>query len=259
MHAFKGLLWKDFKTSSIWFYGWIAIVFLIFIIGLVIGNFVKEPGVSQIFLIMIGIFHVAFLPGIVCSMLRLEGKTQLWLHSPYSGLMLLLSKITIAFMYSTLSLLLVDGLGMLTMAMFQEDALFPYWPIKEGILFNLGVTVVGIYFSGWTIFLWTLYHSLSKYPSIKNIRWIFIAGFIIVYQSVVAFLTSIEWVEKFFFETLTVKVSTGFFFSVGANEAKAGFDPEMIPFPVMPFLFEGMIMIIVFLISCRLLDRKVEV
>lgn len=259
MNAFKGLLWKDFKTSSIWFYGWIAIIFLIFIIGLVIGNFVKEPSVSQIFLIMIGVFHVAFLPCIVCSMLRVEGKTQLWLHSPHSGLMLLLPKLIIAFIYSTLSLLFVDGLGILTMAVFQEDALFTYWPIKEGILFNLGVTIFGLYFSGWTIFLWTFYHSLSKYPSIKNLRWIFIAGFIIVYQSVVAFLMSIDWVERLFFETFTVKVSSGFFFSVGANEANAGFSPQMLPLPVMPFLFEGMIMIIVFIISCWLLDRKVEV
>ncbi|WP_201713595.1 hypothetical protein [Rossellomorea arthrocnemi] len=259
MNAFKGLLWKDFKTSSIWFYGWIAIIFLIFIIGLVIGNYVNEPSVSQIFLIMIGVFHFAFLPGIVCSMLRVEGKTQLWLHSPHSGFKLLLSKIIIAFIYSTLSLLLVDGLGILTMAVFQEDSLFSYWPIKEGFLINLGVTIVGLYFSGWTIFLWTLYHSLSKYPSLKNIRWIFIAGFIIVYQSVVAFLMSIKWMEEFFFKSMTVNVSTGFFFSVGANEANAGFDPEMLPLPLMPFLFEGMIMIIVFIISCRLLDRKVEV
>ncbi|TMU85654.1 hypothetical protein FGG79_10605 [Bacillus sp. BHET2] len=259
MGAFKGLLWKDFKTSSIWFYGWVAIILLIFIIGLMIGNYAKEPTVSQIFLIMIGVFHFAFLPGIVCSMLRLEGKTQLWLHSPHSGFMLILPKLLIAFLYSCLSLLLVDGLGILTMVMFQGDSLFPYWPIKEGILFNLAVTIVGVYLSGWAIFLWTFYHSLSKYPSIKNIRWLFIAGFIIIYQSVVAFIMSIGWVKTIFFDTFTVKVSTGFFFSVGAHEANAGFNPEMVPLPLMPFIFEGMVMITVLIISCWLLDRKVEV
>ncbi len=259
MGAFKGLLWKDFKTSIIWFYGWVAIILLIFIIGLMIGNYVKEPAVSQIFLIMIGVFHFAFFPGIVYSMLRLEGKTQLWLHSPHSGFMLIIPKLLIAFVYSCLSLLLVDGLGILTMVMFQGDSLFPYWPFREGILFNLAVTIVGLNLSGWTIFLWTLYHSLSKYPSIKNIRWLFIAGFIIIYQSVVAFITSIDWVKTVFFDTFTVKVSTGFFFSVGAEEVDAGFNPEMIPLPLMPFLFEGMVMIIVLFISCWLLDRKVEV
>lgn len=259
MNAFKGLLWKDFKTSSIWFYGWIAIIVLLFIIGLVIGNYVHEPGIIQIFLIMIGVFHFAFLPGMVLSMLRLEGKTQLWLHSPHSGFMLIMPKLIIASLYSTLSLLLVDGLGVLMMFLYPDDSLFSYWPIKEGILFNLGVTIGGLYFSGWGIFLWTLYHSLSKYPSIKHIRWIFIAGFIILYQSLVAFLMSIDWVEKLFFETFTVKVSSGFFFSVNANETNAGFNLDMIPLPVPPFLFEGMIVIIVFIISCRLLDRKVEV
>ncbi|MCA1057933.1 hypothetical protein LCL96_03265 [Rossellomorea aquimaris] len=259
MTAFKGLLWKDFKTSSTWFYGWIAILFLLFIIGVVIGEYVNEPGISQLFLIMIGVFHIAFLPVMVCSMLRLEGKTQLWLHSPHGGYMLLLPKVIIAFLYSTLSLLLVDGLGVLMMLLYPESSLFSYWPVKEGILFNLGVTIVGLYFSGWGIFLWTLYHSLSKYPAIKNMRWIIIAGFIILYQSVVAFLMSIDWVEKIFFETLTLKVSSGFFFSVEANEVNAGFNPETIPLPVLPFLFEGVIMIIVLMISCRLLDRKVEV
>lgn len=259
MNAFKGLLWKDFKTSKVWFYGWIAIIFLIYIIGMVIGNFVNEPIIVQIFIIMIGVFHIAFLPGIVVSMLRLEGKTQLWLHSPYSGFMLLLPKLIIAFIYSTVSLLIVDLLGVITMAVFPEDSIFSYWPIKEGILFNLGVTVVGLYFSGWTIFLWTFYHSLSKYPSIKSIRWIFVAGFIIVYQSVVAFLMSIEWVERFLFDTFTVEVSSGVFFSVGSNEANAGFDPEMILLPLLPLVFEGMVMMIVFIIACWLLDRKVEV
>ncbi|MGM0830516.1 MAG: hypothetical protein ACQEU4_20035 [Bacillota bacterium] len=259
MNAFKGLLWKDFRTSKVWFYGWIGIIFLIYIIGMVIGNLVNEPIIVQIFIIMIGVFHFAFLPGIVLSMLRLEGKTQLWLHSPYSGFSLLLPKLIIAFIYSTVSLLLVDLLGVINLAVFPEDSLFSYWPIKEGILFNLGVTVVGLYFSGWTIFLWTFYHSLSKFPSIKNIRWIFVAGFIIVYQSVVAFLMSIKWVERILFETFTVEVSSGVFFSVGSSEAKAGFEPEMIQLPLLPFVFEGMVMVIVFIISCWLLDRKVEV
>ncbi|BCB04944.1 hypothetical protein [Bacillus sp. KH172YL63] len=259
MSAFTGLLWKDFKTSILWFYSWIVIILLLFLIGVIIGHHSNELRMSQLFLIMIGVLHITCLPGMIGSMLRLEGKTQLWLHSPHNGFMLLLPKLIIAFIYSTLSLLMIDGLGVLMMVLYPADSLFSYWPIKEGILFNLGVTLVGLYFSGWVIFLWTFYHSLSKYPTLKNIRWLFIIGFIIIYQTVVAFFMSIQRVETFFLDTFTVEVSSGIFLSVGAHEADVGLSPVMIPLPVMPFLFEALIMVIILTISCRLLDRRVEV
>ncbi len=259
MTAFKGLLWKDFHTSKIWFIGWIGIIFLIYFIGLIIGNVVNEPSVVLIFLIMLGMFHLVVLPVIVTSMLRLEGKTQLWLHSPHNGFMLIIPKLLISLIYSIVSFLLVDILGMISLKMSPHNSLFEYWPFKEGIFFNLGVTTVSFYFSIWTLFLWALYHALSKFPSIKNIRWLVITGFIIVYQSVVAFFMNLKWVQNVFFESFTVSIPSGFFFTVGQSEASAGLHTEMIPLPVLPFLFEGLVMIIIFIISCWLLDRKVEV
>ncbi|WP_064092465.1 hypothetical protein [Rossellomorea aquimaris] len=259
MNAFKGLLWKDYQTSKIWFVGWLAIIFLIYVIGIVIGNVVNNPSVVIFFLIMIGVFHIAVLPTIVVSMLKLEGNTQLWLHTPQNGFTLIISKIMIAFLYSTLSLFVVDGLGMISLALFPENGLFSYWPFKEGVSFNLVVTTVALYFSVWTIFFWTLYHALNKYPLIKNIRWMVIIGFIIVYQSIISFFMSLKWVQKLFFERFTINVNSGLFFTIGPGEAEFGMNAEIIPMPMLPFIFEGFVMITLFIISCWLLDRKVEV
>ena len=259
MNAFKGLLWKDYQTSKIWFLGWLAIIFLIYVIGIVTGNVVNNPSVVIVFLMMLGVFHIAVLPTIVFSMLKLEGNTQLWLHSPQNGFTLIISKIMIAFLYSTLSLLIVDALGMISLVLFPENGLFAYWPFKEGVFFNLIVTTVALYFSVWTIFFWTFYHALNKYPALKNIRSLVIVGFIIIYQSIISFFMSLKWVQKLFFESFTVNVNSGFFFTIGQGEANFGMNGDIIPMPILPFLFEGCVMITLFILSCWLLDRKVEV
>jgi hypothetical protein len=258
MKAFRGLLWKDFHTSRIWFYGWIAIILFIYALGLILGKVTGEPSVVVVFVIMLGIFHLAVMPVIVFSMLRMEGKTQLWLHSPQSGFKLIVPKLIIAFMYSTISFLLVDILGAVSLAGLPEDAFFSYWPLKEGILFNLGITVAAFNFSIWILFFWTFYHALGKFPVIKNIRWLFIIGFIVIYQGLTAILMSFKWVQRLF-ESWTIKVPAGLAFSAGRGDAEVSFMNEIIPFPVLPFAFEGLVMITLFIISCRLLDRKVEV
>ncbi|MGR3765160.1 hypothetical protein [Rossellomorea sp. NS-SX7] len=259
MNAFKGLLWKDLKTSKIWFYGWIAIILFIYALGLILGRVTGEPTVVVVFVIMLGVFHLAVMPVILFSMLRVEGKTQLWLHSPQSGFKLIAPKLIIAFIYSTLSFLLVDILGVISIAGLPDaENFFSYWPFKEGILFNLGITVAAFDFSIWTFFFWTFYHALGKFPAIKNMRWLFILGFIIVYQSSTAILMSVGWVQNLF-EVWTIDVPAGFAFTAGQGTAEAGFYSEVIPFPILPFAFEGLVMITLFIISCWLLDRKVEV
>ncbi|MEL3973960.1 hypothetical protein AAEO50_16880 [Rossellomorea oryzaecorticis] len=259
MSAFRGLLWKDFKTSKIWFYGWIAIILFIYVLGLILGRVTGEPTVVVVFVIMLGIFHLAAMPVIIFSMLRVEGKTQLWLHSPQSGFKLIAPKLIIAFIYSTLSFLLVDILGVIGLSSLPDDAnFFAYWPIKEGIIFNLGITAAAINFSIWVFFFWTFYHALGKFPAIKNIRWLFILGFIIIYQSITAMMMSFGWVQDLF-DAWTIDVPAGFAFTVGQGNADAGFYSEIIPFPILPFAFEGLVMITLFITSCWLLDRKVEV
>jgi hypothetical protein len=259
MSAFKGLLLKDLKTSKIWFYGWIAIILFIYALGLILGRVTGEPTVVAVFVIMLGIFHLAVMPVIFFSMLRVEGKTQLWLHSPQSGFKLIAPKLIIAFIYSVLSFLLVDILGIISIAGLPEGAnFFSYWPVKEGILFNLGISAAAFNFSIWIFFFWTFYHALGKFPAIKNIRWLFILGFIIVYQSITAMFMSFGWVQNLF-ESWTIDVPAGFAFTVDRQNADAGFYSEIIPFPILPFAFEGLVMISLFIISCWLLDRKVEV
>jgi hypothetical protein len=258
MNAFKGLLWKDFHISRIWFYGWIAIILFIYALGLILVRVTGEPTIVIVFIIMLGTFHLAVMPVIVFSMLRMEGKTQLWLHSPQSGFKLIIPKLIIAIIYSTLSFLVVDILGAVSLVSLPEGTLFSYLPVKEGILFNLGITIAAFNFSIWIFFFWTFYHALGKFPAIKNIRWLFIIGFIVVYQSLTAILMSFDWVQRLF-ESWTIEIPAGLAFTAGQGDAAVRFNNDVIPFPVLPFAFEGIVMITLFIISCRLLDRKVEV
>ncbi|MCA1056266.1 hypothetical protein LCM10_14795 [Rossellomorea aquimaris] len=258
MNAFKGLLKKDFKTSKVWFFGWIGIILLIYVLALIVAEVTGEGTIPVVFIFMLGACHVAVIPVIVVSMLRLEGKTQLWLHSPQSGMVLLFPKIIVAFLYSTLSFVLVDVLGMISLSRLPQGAFFSYWPVKEGILFNLGITVVALYFTVWTIFLWTFYHALAKFPSIKHIRWLLVAGIIIAYQSMTSLFMSFKWAQDLF-SSFTIDIPAGILFSVGQGSAEFGFQSEMIPFPVLAFILEGLLMAGLFVVSCWLLDRKVEV
>ncbi|MDR4936162.1 hypothetical protein RGU11_07250 [Rossellomorea marisflavi] len=256
MNAFRGLLWKDFHTSKVWFIGWLAIIIVVYSLGLGAGGYFDEEGIPVGFAIMLGVFHFAFLPVIVYSMLRLEGKTQLWLHTPLSGFTLLSSKLLVAIVYLIISLLLVDLLGFISFSRLPEIS---YWPVKEGVYFNIGVLLLGLNMSGWLIFFWTVYHSMGKFPAIKNIRWLILAGLWILYTSVTTFVTSLKPVENFVSNTWVVDLPASFFFTIGSGGEDSGFNIDIIPLPLLPFIWEGVMWLILFIISCRLLDRRIEV
>ncbi|WP_370296186.1 hypothetical protein [Rossellomorea marisflavi] len=256
MKAFRGLLWKDFHTSKVWFIGWLAIILVVYSLGFGAGEYFDEKGIPVGFAIMLGVFHFAFLPVIVYSMLRLEGKTQLWLHTPLSGFTLLSSKLLVALVYLIISLLLVDLLGFISFSRLPDIG---YWPVKEGVYFNIGVLLLGLNMSGWLIFFWTVYHSMGKFPAIKNIRWLILAGLWILYTSVTTFVTSLKPVENFVNNTWVVDLPASFFFTIGSGGEDSGFNIDIIPLPLLPFIWEGVMWLVLFIISCRLLDRRIEV
>ncbi len=256
MKAFSGLLWKDFNISKVWFFGWITIVFVIYLLAFGLGEYFNEPAVVLPFVVMLGFFHFAFIPVLIYSMLRVEGKTQLWLHSPHSGVKLLLSKMVIAFLYSSVSLLIVDGLGLLSLS-WQKEVL-PYLPWKEGIFFNLGVMSSSIYLGCWLIFYWTFYHFLGKFPQVKNFRWLLLVGIFIGYQFLSALMIKVKWFMDIY-EGWTINVSRGFFLSGDPGNSNFEISSEAINIPIIPFISYFIVMVSVFYLSSWLLDRKVEV
>ncbi|WP_317949337.1 hypothetical protein [Rossellomorea marisflavi] len=256
MNKFKGLIWKDLHTSKVWFIGWIAIIIVMYSIGIAASKYLNEATLPVAFTIMIGVLQFGFLPVIIYSMLRLEGKTQLWLHSPLSGFSLLTSKFLVALIYLLISLVLVNLLGFISIGRLPH---INYWPIKEGVILNLVVLLVGIYFSGWIIFFWVSYHYMLKFPNIKNVRWLIISLFWILYTSALTFLTNLEVVKKLTDNYLVVNVPASFFFTIGSAGENNGFEIDLIPLPLIPFIWEGSIWILLFIISCRLLDSRIEV
>ncbi len=256
MNAFKGLLWKDYMISRVWFFGWLTVMFFIYLIGIGVSQYFEEPAVALIFVVMLGFWHIAIIPIILYSMLRLEGRNQLWLHSTQSASKLLLSKIIVAFTYSTISFLLLDVLGILTLSWQQEH--FTVWPWVEGIYVNLAISSTALYFGIWIITYWTFYHYLGKFPKIRSIRWLLLVLFYISYQIIATLLLRVKWLENIVGSWSVPFVSE---FSFNINERGGAFDLRQteLPIPLSAMALYFIIMIGIFFLSSWLLDRKVEV
>jgi hypothetical protein len=254
MKAFKGLLWKDYSISKLWFFGWLALLLFFFVVGVSLSVYFEVPELSIMIVFLEGLAHMIFMPLILLSMLMIEGRTQLWLHTPQSGKKLLLSKLIVAFSYSLLSLLLVDLLGVISLTWQEGNILFLPW--KESIFFNVAVTSSAIYFSCWVFLYWTVYYGLARSPVLKKFRWLFLILMFIVYQVIASLLMTLEWFRDFT-NLLTIKVRGAFFLEMGPDSFEAG--SEFIHLPVIPFLLYSILAVVIFFAASWILERKVEV
>ncbi|MBM7584797.1 hypothetical protein JOC86_001334 [Bacillus pakistanensis] len=256
MKTFKGLLWKDYYISRMWFIGWIGIITFLYAVGVGVGKYFEESGFIFLFVVMLGFMQLAFLPIILIAMLRLEGRTQLWLHTPLNCWKLLLSKFFIAFIYSLVSFLCVDLLGVLSLSL--KWITLPYIPWKESIWFNLFIISMAVHLGSWILFYWTFYHSLSKYPRLKNVRWVLIVIIYIVYQFGTAILMKYKWVNDIL-NVWTIKIPSGMFFEIGPEGNQFRVNEEYLHFPLLTLIIYIVLTIFLFALSSWLLERKVEV
>ncbi|MCP3741188.1 hypothetical protein [Rossellomorea sp. BNER] len=256
MKSFQGLLWKDYFISRMWFFGWIGIITFLYAVGVGVSKYFEEPGVIFLFIVMLGFMQLAFLPIMLIAMLRLEGRTQLWLHTPLNCWKLLLSKTLLAFIYSIVAFLFVDLLGVLSLSLNMID--FPYLPWKESIWFNLVLISMAVHLGSWILFYWTFYHSLSKYPRLKNIRWILIVIIYFVYHFGSAILVKFQWINDIL-NAWTIKIPSGMFFEIGPEGNQFTVNDEYLNFPLLTLIIYIVLTLFLFALSSWLLERKVEV
>jgi hypothetical protein len=254
MKAFKGLLWKDYCISRFWFFGWLALLLFLYTVGVSVAGYFGYPEVSVFIVFLEGIAHLGFMPLMLLSILMIEGRTQLWLHTTQESWKLLLSKLIIVLGYSVLSLLLVDLLGVISLSWQDGEILFLPW--KESIFFNFAVTSSAAYFSCWVLFYWTVFYGMATSPLLKKFRWFILVFIFIFYQLISSLLMTLAWVREFT-NLWTIKVRGSFFIEVGQGAFDTG--SEFIHLPVIPFLIYAVIMVILFLAASWVLERKVEV
>lgn len=259
MKPFLGLLKKDGMILQFWYMIW----FVLSVGGMIIAFFFSkkydEPLVTLPIIFFLFFFHLYLMPLMMMSMLRIEGKTQMWLHNPQSSYQLLFSKLCVVVGYQMISQLLVNLYFLLLYKWYfneQIEQLFNFkFHFKHLLLLNGFTLATALYFTLWVIFLWTVYHSLSKYPALKHLRWLVIVLIIGAYH----FLGYLF--QKFGFNDYIFGLWRAEIYSNKAYENGMGLDVAMTPLGIpASFIFYYVILsIILFLVAGKLLDRKVEV
>ncbi|MBS4179316.1 hypothetical protein [Lederbergia citrea] len=253
MKSFIGLLKKEMLISRFWYITYLIIILVGLTGGAFFANRVDEPSMIGPMIIMFMPLQLFFLPLMVHSLLKTEGRTQLWLYNPQSSVKLLLAKVTTALMFQIISQILWISCGSIMMKLLNNQNIS--W--KAIILTNVGLLSVGLYLTIWVIFLWTIYHSLGKFPSLRKFRWLAVLLVIIVYNTLETLFIKIGFIhDRVFKLTTSVNTTLGFTYK---NDTGWTIIYEPIPVPILPIIFYTILSFILFIIASKLLDKKVEV
>jgi hypothetical protein len=114
----------------------------------------------------------------------------------------------------------------------------------------------GLYVSCWAIFYWTVYHSLGKFPAVKNWRWLVLLLLFFVFNTITTLLAKIEFLKE-----IVNKWKIPILMNVNGDYKREGWEIHLnsTDIPVVGLVIYVIVAFSLFLISCWLLDRKVEV
>lgn len=261
--AFKGLYWKELKISKNEFYSGIGLMVLMFVVGFALTKYFNEPGIIAVISFVVYILHALYLPIYLLSSLRTEGKTQLWLHNPNSGSKLFLAKIAAGLTLYIVPFLIVLMITYWTINLANATGLFLEFQgylFKGLVLLGISITFMTIYLGIWVIFFWTLYHSMKNIPYVKNIRWLIIMAVWIAFTALENYISFHPLYKKITkIGSIQINVLQGMSFQ--AEQSSASITPELatIHFSIVNGILQTILLMIVFLFSVWLLERKVEV
>ncbi|MGG4265250.1 hypothetical protein [Peribacillus simplex] len=262
MNSFKGLMKKEWligKTTLLWLL--VAQVGLVFIVFL-LSRYLEVAGLFYLCTSVIMFLQPFFMFSLIFGCLNYEGKTQLWIHNPQSAVMLLGSKLLSSVLFQVVSILFACCLVFVAFRVptsyFQPDFQMENNSELVGLLQIGGVmTAVSIVIAVLMMFLWVVYHALLKIQLIKNIRWL------IVSLLFIGMVLAGNWVGntkiyKKLDELWAVPAFSGSSFSL--SQAKFEFYIESKEnISLLTSGLDVIALVILFLASCWLLDRKVEV
>ncbi|MFS0645315.1 hypothetical protein [Siminovitchia sp. 179-K 8D1 HS] len=261
MTAFIGLLKKDLGLMKFWYMIWLAFMFLGMIGIYALSVYTAEPNISVPFLVTMAGFHVFLAPISLLYILNLEGKTQLWLYNTQSSIKLLLSKISTAAIIQMVAQIFISLYALFVMKVLQNQGLIDRFsdllPFQQGFYMQMGIFGISMYISVWVIFLWTVYHSLGKYPAIRKFRWLAVILVWFAYNLLEFFLVKTKlFKDELFSFSINVNIAPKMDYEVKDGWHILYTDASV---PIMTITLYVIVSIIVFLLSSWLLDRKVEV
>ncbi|KYD08796.1 hypothetical protein [Caldibacillus debilis] len=255
MKPFIGLVKKELLLARYWYLTSVIFMALIFLAAFLLGLRYDMPTAFVPFYMLSMIFLLFFMPAMLLSLLRVEGRTQLWLYNPQPSSLLLLGKLAAAFLFQLLSHLLFILAGILFNLWLEKHGFSPRIPIGEAFSIHLLITGVAVIFSLWSAFLWTVYHSLGKYPRLKHLRWLIVSAIFLLYCYIESRVMKLDFVHKWMEPSVKVSGTPSLYFS------GKGWSVEIdhMPISVGGLIYFILLSLLLFYGASKLLDKKVEV
>ncbi|MCR2822167.1 hypothetical protein [Lederbergia panacisoli] len=261
MTAFWGLMKKDMLLMRFWYITWLIFSLICIVGGYVMQDYWNEPSIVVPIYIMLMSMHLFVMPILILHVLNIEGKTQIWLYNPQNSKKLLFAKISAAALLQILSQLMLVVYGIVLMQFLFKTGLITefkdFLPIQQGFLFHIAIFSTSLYIVIWIIFLWTIYHSLGKFPALKNFRWLIVFLVWIAFGVLESLLVRLKVLQDTYFSlTANVNIGPSMEYAKGNGWTITYTD---VPVPIIPIIIYIIFSTILFLIASRLLDKKVEV
>lgn len=261
MKAFIGLVKKDMLLARLGYILWLIGTALLLISGYISAVRSDEPFLVLPFLFATIIMHVGFAPVATLSLLRVEGKTQLWLYNPQGSMKLLLAKFTTVSVFLAISQWLTSIGAYALIKWMGAHGVRSEWialfSVKHFFLLNTALFAGSLYLSIWIAFLWVVFHSLSQYPVLRKIRALVIIGIIIAANLIETLFMQIDALRS---AVLRWDVNITSLSSIQFNEnIGLEFNSINIALPVLPVIIYTVLALLLFYTASVLLDKKVEV
>ena len=244
-----------------WYIVWQILSIAGFILAHVMVNKIDEPSAVIPAYLMLMSMNLLVMPILLIHVLNIEGKTQLWLYNPQSSYKLLMSKLSASAVLQLVSQSIFALMGYVMVRLLINKGLFSsindFLPLKQGFYIHAGLFSTSVYMGIWVVFLWCIYHSLGKYPAIRNFRWLAVLlvwGLLNVMETFMLKLNLFN--NKEFSFNAEFKASPNMDYETGSGWFIA-YDSTMLPIPLI--LYYIIVAIALFFIASRLLDKKVEV
>lgn len=257
MNSFLGLIKKEMIVSKNWILTWLITLTLILTSFLILALRNDTHAGIIYYIILIAFFgmHFFFIPLSMYSFLHVEGKTMLWLYNPNSSNKLLLAKLLVSTIYLVISIVVIGIFTLISLAMFGKPNLetsfspsLVFYGIAYFFISSLSVAIL-------VTFLWTVYHSLSKFPRLKRVRWLAVILVFIGLNLIDYFLFEHTQLIKNHLFNITFEMNSQIYFEIEGEK----FNVDSIPFHVGTELYHLIKTVLLYIISCVLLDKKVEV
>lgn len=261
MKAFRGLMLKEWligRRVLLWLLlaqaGFVFVVFLL-------ARYLEVAGLFYISSPLVMLVHPLIMIFLIFGCLNAEGKAQLWIYNPQSSRMLLGSKLLISVLFQGISLLFASLLTFVTMRIptsyfdvsFHAESMMSFYNLLQMGIFLMALS---LFLALLMLFLWVVYHALARISSIRPFRWLVVALLFVGMVMVGSWYESTSLYQQM--DTIwVVNVLSDSSFTMSSDNLRFYLNTEGIS--LLTTGLDIITLVLLFLASCWLLDRKIEV